>query len=432
MNTLKNVHGKTMENKSKTFCVMPFVHQNLKQEGRVTACWRAQGDLGNNNKKTLTEIFNSEETKELRRAVLNNERPEGCRSCWDAEDSGVDSTRLQTLTNWDVVDNQLSFTDGEAPKEGAAALEQCVLEQVNDDYSFPIKNLKSIEVRFDNICNLMCRHCSPDYSSKWEAAVKKDYTLMNQMRKYGTYRKSTKHVSLTDSIIDEVVALAPNLKEILIAGGEPLYHDKHYDFIEKLLPYAKNIKLSYNTNLTTLTHKGKNILDLWKKFKKVEVRVSIDADPSCYSYVRTNNDLNNIEQNIFKVSYLKNVILSATCTTSMLNITRFPAIAKYFNSLGVKFHCSIVQYPECLNPKVLPAPLKQQVTTEWNTCLNDLKDSKDFSRIQSRGQKVIDYMNSQQLDKFDDFIEYSKSLDKYHNTNLFSVYPEFKPFTSSF
>ena len=124
---------------------MPFVHQNLKQEGRVTACWRAQGDLGNNNKNTLTEIFNSDETKELRRAVLNNERPEGCRSCWDAEDSGVDSTRLQTLTNWDVVDNQLSFTDGETPKEGSAALEQCVLEQVEDDYSFPIRNLKSID-----------------------------------------------------------------------------------------------------------------------------------------------------------------------------------------------------------------------------------------------------------------------------------------------
>lgn len=382
------------------YCPLPHLHLNLKQEGKVSACWRYPDRLGDYRTQTLEEIWKDDILADVRKSLDQGVWPEGCRSCKDMEASGIKSTRQQALED---------YTD-----------------------FVPNGKVQSVEIRFDNICNLMCRHCSPDYSSKWEAAVKKDDVLMEQMLKYGTYRKSTKHVSLTDSIIEEVVALAPNLKEVLIAGGEPLYHDKHYDFIERLLPYAKNIKLSYNTNLTTLTHKGKNILDLWKKFKKVEVRVSIDADHSCYSYVRTNNDLNIIEQNIFKVSYLKNVILSATCTTSMLNITRFPAIAKYFDSLGVKFHCSIVQYPECLNPKVLPAVLKQQVTAEWNTCLNDLKDSKDFNRIQSRGQKVIDYMNSQQLDKFDDFIEYSKSLDKYHNTNLFSVYPEFKPFTSSF
>ena len=382
------------------YCPLPHLHLNLKQEGKVSACWRYPDRLGDYRTQSLNEIWSSSKLSQLRTSLDDGVMPEGCRSCRDMESSGIKSTRQQALEDYK------DFT--------------------------PNGKIQSIEIRFDNICNLMCRHCSPDYSSKWEAAVKKDSDLLDKMTQYGSYRKSEKHISLTDKIIDEVIDLAPNLKEILIAGGEPLYHDKHYNFIQRLLPYAENIKLSYNTNLTTLEYKGKSILDLWKKFKKVEVRVSIDGDPSCYSYVRTNNNLNVIEQNLFKVSYLKNVILSATCTTSMLNITRFADIVRYFNSLNVRFHASIVQYPECLNPKGLPDDLKDKVTFEFAQVLMELKDSKYYDRIKVHGQKVINYMNSDTIDIFDEFLDYTKTLDKHHNTDLLTVYPEFKPFALSF
>ena len=382
------------------YCPLPHLHLNLKQEGKVSACWRYPDRLGDYRTQSLNEIWSSSKLSQLRTSLDDGVMPEGCRSCRDMESSGIKSTRQQALEDYK------DFT--------------------------PNGKIQSIEIRFDNICNLMCRHCSPDYSSKWEAAVKKDTALLDKMTQYGTYRKSEKHISLTDEIIDEVISLAPNLKEILIAGGEPLYHDKHYNFIQRLLPYAENIKLSYNTNLTTLEYKGKSILDLWKKFKKVEVRVSIDGDPSCYSYVRTNNNLNAIEQNLFKVSYLKNVILSATCTTSMLNITRFADIVRYFNSLNVRFHASIVQYPECLNPKGLPDDLKDKVTFEFAQVLMELKDSKYYDKIKVHGQKVINYMNSDTIDIFDEFLDYASTLDKHHNTDLLTVYPEFKPFASGF
>ena len=152
------------------FCPMPFCHLNIKQEGKISACWRYPDKVGDYTKDSVVEVWNNDQMKELRRALLNGERPDGCRSCWDLEDSGVVSTRQQTSKDYaKIID----------------------LEKVNaviaDDYSMPVKNLKSIEVRFDNICNLMCRHCSPDYSSVWETEVKRNPELNAKMISMGTF-----------------------------------------------------------------------------------------------------------------------------------------------------------------------------------------------------------------------------------------------------
>ena len=90
---------------SKTFCVMPFCHVNIKQEGKVSACWRYPDKIGDYTAQTVQEIWNGKEIKELRRQLLNNERPVGCRSCWDMEDSGVRSTRLQTAIDYQNIMN---------------------------------------------------------------------------------------------------------------------------------------------------------------------------------------------------------------------------------------------------------------------------------------------------------------------------------------
>ena len=410
---------------SKTFCVMPFCHVNIKQEGKVSACWRYPDKIGDYTAQTVQEIWNGKEIKELRRQLLNNERPVGCRSCWDMEDSGVRSTRLQTAIDYQNIMN----------------IEKA-RQTTTDDFSMPLRDLKSIELRFDNICNLMCRHCSPDYSSKWEVIVKKNTRLRNKMIQFGTFRKSDTHVNLNQTIIDEIGhTISPNLVELMLAGGEPLYHERHYDFIKSMIPYASKIKLSYNSNLTTLDYKGNSILDLWKQFKKVDLRVSIDGDPNCYHYVRAHSGLSTIEENIKLAQREPNIRISATCTTSLLNITRIVSIVEYFLSLGTYFHASLVQYPRALNPKLLPRQIKEKITTEWNDWIDNIDiniqrcvkllpttDIESHRRnILKFGQIVVDYMNSEDWhDYWSEFVDYSAVLDEYFDTNLIEVYPEYK------
>ncbi len=408
------------------FCPMPFCHVNVKQEGKVSACWRYPDRIGDYTNESIIEIWNGDKLKTLRKQLLNGERPEGCRSCWDMEDSGVKSTRQQTTEDYKKI---IDF--------------ETVKKTIADDYSMPLNNLKSVEVRFDNICNLMCRHCSPDYSSVWEVAVKRDDALNKKMIQLGTFRKQEEHVKLNDRIIDEIGSLSDNLVEVMLAGGEPLYHDKHYKFIESLLPNANKIMLSYNSNLTTLEYKGKNILDLWKNFRRVLLRVSIDGDRDCYQYVRVHNDLDKVERNIAQVIELSNAKVNATCTTSLLNITRITSIVEYFLSLGAYFHTSIVQYPRALNPKLLPLELKEKVTNEWKSWIADIDNNIQKSvklnkntdldlhkkSILKFGNQVIDYMNSADWHAYwHEFVDYSNTLDVHLKTDLIEVYPEYKKF----
>lgn len=408
---------------NKTFCPMPFCHVNVKQEGKVSACWRYPDRIGDYTSESIIEIWNGDKLKTLRKQLLNGERPEGCRSCWDMEDSGVKSTRQQTTEDYKKI---IDF--------------ETVKEVIADDYSMPLGNLKSVEVRFDNICNLMCRHCSPDYSSVWEVAVKRDDALNQKMIQLGTFRKQEEHVKLNDRIINEIGSLSDNLVEVMLAGGEPLYHNKHYKFIESLLPNANKIMLSYNSNLTTLEYKGKNILDLWKNFRRVLLRVSIDGDRDCYQYVRVHNDLDKVERNIAQVIELPNAKVNATCTTSLLNITRLTSIVEYFLSLGAYFHTSIVQYPRALNPKLLPQELKDKVTAEWTAWIKDIdnniaKNVKYTNNIDLElhkksvlkfGNQVVDYMNSADWYKhWPEFVDYTNTLDAHLKTDILDVYPEF-------
>ena len=408
---------------NKTFCPMPFCHVNVKQEGKVSACWRYPDRIGDYTSESIVEIWNGDKLKTLRKQLLNGERPEGCRSCWDMEDSGVKSTRQQTTEDYKKI------ADFDTVKEIVA-----------DDYSMPLTNLKSVEVRFDNICNLMCRHCSPDYSSVWEVAVKRDESLNKKMIELGTFRKQEEHVKLNDQIIDEIGSLSDNLIEVMLAGGEPLYHNKHYKFIESLLPNANKIMLSYNSNLTTLEYKGKNILDLWKNFRRVLLRVSIDGDRDCYQYVRVHNDLDKVEANIARVIELPNTKVSATCTTSLLNITRLTSVVEYFLSLGTYFHTSIVQYPRALNPKLLPQELKDKFTAEWKEWIKDIDNNiaknvkythnTDLElhkrSILKFGNQVVDYMNSADwYNYWPEFVDYTNTLDLHLKTDILDVYPEF-------
>ncbi len=404
---------------------MPFHHINIKNEGKLSACWRYPDWVGDFTKESLKETWNGERLRQVRKDLLNGVQHESCKSCWDLERSGARSLRQTAPMMYNYIN------------------EQEVAELVDADGYYPLEKLRSIEIRFDNTCNLMCRHCSPTYSSVWEQMVKKDTDLMDQMIKFGTYRIYDNHVNLTQEIIDEVVELSPNLQEIMITGGEPLYHAKHYDFLERVTPEADHITLQYNSNFSTLEYKGKSILDLWRKFRKVSIRVSIDADPNIYDYVRVRGNLGVAEDNIRRALELPNMDISATCTTSLLNITRLVDVAKYFYSLGVHFHTSLVQFPRALNPKLLPPELKAKATDDWNNFVNgdlswmrdpDPKDENSFDYKQIRrwkmfGDNVINYMNGEDwFEHWSEFIDYTTAQDRHHNTNILDVYPEFKPY----
>lgn len=409
---------------SKTFCIMPFIHQNIKQEGKVAACWRYPDRIGDYRHQTLEEIWNSDETRELRRALLNGERPVGCRSCWDFEASGIESTREKCNNTYRKKYN-VNYEE--------------VLDNLDSNYNLPYRP-QSIEIRFDNTCNLKCRHCSPTYSSQWEVEAFKNDEIKELFRTYGAGRLEKKHISLPAERFEDFKKAIPHLKEVLIAGGEALQQKRHWEMIDYMKPYAENITLSYNSNLTDLGIKGWSVLDEWPRFKKIILRVSIDGEEKIYDYFRTGGNLQQVKDNVLKVSELSNVDMSLTITVSIYNISRLVDCVKFINSIGGYFHTSLVQYPKPLNPKVLPENIKKQITSEWNKFLDDIHNEKwwyhekwkdirsvkeQVKRIKSFGSSVIDYMNSEDYSSsLSETKKYILMLDKVNGGSFQDVYPE--------
>ena len=403
---------------------MPFIHQNIKHEGKVGACWRYPDRIGDYRTQSLEEIWNSEQTRELRRALLNNERPKGCRSCWDFEDSGVASTR-QTCNETYSQNYKIDFID--------------VLSKVSDDYSMPYEP-QSIEIRFDNTCNLRCRHCSPTYSSQWEVLAFKDPEVKSFFTKWGAGRLEKKHISLPEQSFEQFKSAIPYLREVLIAGGEPLQQKRHWEMIEAMAGHEHNITLSYNSNLVSLGIGFYNVLDHWPKFKKIILRVSVDGDDKIFSYFRTNGDINKVIENVQKLHELKNIEMSLTTTISIYNISRLVEIVKFVNAAGGLFHTSIVQYPKAINPKVLPAEIKAKITKDWNEFKSDLGNPELWThsqwsniklkeqqqrRILRYGDYAIDYMNSEDYSAdLAETAEYINFMDKQNGTDFKTVYPE--------
>ena len=232
----------------------------------------------------------------------------------------------------------------------------------------------------------------------------------------------------------------PHLREVLIAGGEPLQQKRHWEMIDAMKDHAQNITLSYNSNLVALGIGYYNVLDHWPKFKKIILRVSIDGDDKTFSYFRTNGDIQKVVENVQKLHALTNIEMSLTTTISIYNISRLVDIVKFVNAAGGLFHTSMVQYPKAINPKVLPVDIKAKITADWTAfklTLNDeslwthsqwantKRKEQQKKRIVRYGDHAVNYMNADDYtSELGETAEYISFMDKHNSTSFVTVYPE--------
>lgn len=390
---------------------MPFTHMNIKlTEGKIAACWRYQHNLGDYRTNSLSDIWNGDGYKQIRKDFLEGKFNPGCVSCIDYESRQLESTR--TTCNSDFVNKY-------------GSLEEFISQNLNNDLTVKNQPL-SMEIRFGNLCNLRCLHCSSAYSSKWSSAIKNNSWLKDLNPQF-------KHISinkLQKSMVTEAKANVKNLNHLNITGGEPLIHPDHLPFLNEILDYAPNIHLEYNTNFNVDFAILKKYMAIWDKFKKVTLRISIDASKEIYSYFRTFGNYDLIENNInyFRKNYQSsNYNLSMTITTNIFNITK---IKDCFNEIthdfGCRFHASLVQNPNAISIVNLPYELKISANEQLDSIYHLAQP------YEQRFIKMIkSYLNSSNnsLTTFNDETRnYILGMDKLNKTNYFEFYPEFKKF----
>lgn len=211
-----------------------------------------------------------------------------------------------------------AFLRGEVPKQcnNACKPDQAGWRAMYKDYKTDYKThqIQMLDFRNNNLCNLKCRSCGPDFSTSWasESGVE-DISLYNP-------------VEVADMDLSQC-------KQIYFAGGEPLLNPQHYEILEKLIAQGADPALMYSTNMTVLGAKSKTVKNLWPSFTTINVHASIDAVGKYAGIVRSGSDWATVEHNLNWMRTQPNVTVRLATVISAINIWWFSELLEYFDWL---------------------------------------------------------------------------------------------------
>ena len=379
---------------SKNFCILPFVHAHIATTGNSQPCCiNFDVTFGNVNELGVDRVYskNNQKLIDFRKNMLQEgSLPTSCFRCGIPESYGNDSYRL---TSNKTYGNLLKDVD----------------DILNNE------NIYLWDVRFSNLCNLKCRSCGPDASSRIAEEQDSDTVLIKSFDQYSDFFelfiKNIEHVT-----------------EFYFCGGEPLIMEEHYRLLDLLIQHKKfDVKLRYNSNLTALSLKDRNVIDYWKQFKNIKISASIDAGWEQLSYVRHGADWNTILKNLTIIrNEAPHIELIVGSTVSILNAFHVLKMYKYLVSEGLIQSHEMYFMPvrERMSLCCLPEYIKKNVENYW---LNELTDIKDQNVIIS-ALALLKEMNSSTgtVNELKQFIDSTKKLDKRRNENFVEVFPELK------
>ena len=394
---------------SEVFCILPWIHMSIEPSGKILPCCISKGPVGSSKEKSLKEIWNDNPMRELRRALLADQRAPGCRDCYEHESVGTKSLRNGCNKAYGHLIKKANFTD-----PGGALSEM---------------KLYYWDIRFSNICNLKCRMCSSSYSSRWQEDEAKIYGKHNTV----TIQHAGRH---EDDIWEQLQEHLPYVESIYFAGGEPLLMEEHYRILKSLIDLGNTkVHLTYATNLTKLEFKNQSILDLWKHFPKVGVNASLDDMGERAAVIRTITDWTQIEQNLRDLkSKCPHIYFTVGPTVTAMNIWNICRFHRHLVDQGLilaeEFNINILQAPSEFRIDILPMNIKQQLQQEIEQHLEWLRPLDPVQRATTGFESMINFMmatdNSSQIPKFWDKVE---SIDEIRSERLLDAVPELQALT---
>jgi sulfatase maturation enzyme AslB (radical SAM superfamily) len=337
----------------------------------------------------MQDFWHSDTLKTIRQELLTDQRPKICERCFREEDSGVRSARQA----W------------------------------NDKYMFdyepvvdPKLTVQYVDIRLGNLCNLKCRMCNPYASNQW---IDEWHLVEKQLDEAELERLGKMNWPDSDRVAHNLLKLADSIEEIYLTGGEPTLALSQYKLFDKLieLGLAKNITLKYNTNCTNLP---KKLVDYWQHFKKIKINASVDAYGDLNRYIRFPTGWPLVETNLKKfieLSNAKKLDLQVHCTVQIYNILKLGELFDFILAQGVDdIYLNILDHPEYLNIRVMPAELKQLAIERLQPYLH-------IKKVQS----VIDYMMAEDWsNRWPEFIKYTATLDNSRSESIAVLVPELK------
>jgi radical SAM protein with 4Fe4S-binding SPASM domain len=387
---------------SNTFCILPWIHFYANPDGNVLPCCIGDHNtpLGNVQTNSVMEIWNSDRYKSMRLKMLNGTRCEECKSCYQQEDAGINSFRQSVNTDYS------EFLD--------------FAKETNANGSLDKMQLRYLDIRWSNICNFKCRSCSSTYSSSWATEDNKH----GQNKEIFIFAGGKNN----DSLYEQLMPYISEVKEIYFAGGEPLLMDKHYQILEHLINTGNtDIKIRYNSNLSSLTFKDKSVIALWKQFSNIHLNISLDSWDARAEYIREGTDWIKIQENIKLIQKeCSRLSIGIASVISVFNVYTIPEFLDYLfehnlinDTTSASFYCLI--NPSFYSFDILDDAMKDKIIKKLSKC--------SYNKfLNHQINNVITYIKTSNynLNLRTKFLKHTDYYDTIRNKRFTDTFPELK------
>jgi len=397
-----------------------------------------EADLLPNNPSAL---HNTPYKKQQRKLMLKQERPTECSYCWAMEDNGKLSDR--------------HYRSGEP---WAAQDFDAIMNSTGDEDVLP----SYVEVNFNNVCNLACSYCSPQFSSTW----------MQEVESTGGYPTSRIHNSpdhfrgrnrpipnrdpnpYVDAFWDWWPSLYPELKHFRMTGGEPMLDKNTYRVFDYVLANPKpDLHLNVTSNFSVDEKSWQRYLSYTKELCQEGVLehfmqyISLDSFGPQAEYIRHGLDFdllwNRVNQFLTEVPYRNSVTFIVTMNnlsvTGLANLfAGILGLRKIYSTTyqRVWFDTPVLREPAWQSLQILPESYVEQLEYLWawmirqaeteSTRFHGFKDyeiarlDRDIAWMRD-GQKLDPaYINLHKAD----FYRFFSEADRRHGTDFLTTFPE--------
>lgn len=393
---------------SDTFCMMPWVHMHTWPDGRVLPCCLGNPDQPMGHLDSgLKGVWNGDAYKQFRVKLLNGEAaPEHCKRCYEFDRAGHYSLRKTANRKF-----------GQHLAEA--------LRHTRPDGTYEPLNLRHIDFRYSNLCNLKCRSCCHELSSKWHD---------DSVALYGDKGLPVVIKPRNQGYLDELLEVLPFVESVYFAGGEPLIQEEHYFILRKLKEIGRtDVDLTYATNFTTLSTKKWNVLEYWDGFRSVDLMASLDGSGRRGELMRHGQQWESIVANRKTLMKARPNVKSFTfqvCTTvSAMNIFHIADFQREWIDAGLlepdQQLFNLLTTPEYYSAQILPRAAKAEVEEHCQQFMASHLSGHPAQR--HKYEAVLAFMHQEDNSRrLPEFVEWMKRLDARRKERFVDVFPEWR------
>jgi hypothetical protein len=181
--------------------------------------------------------------------------------------------------------------------------------------------------------------------------------------------------------------------------------------------------------MSNFKYKKHNVLDLWSKFKRVEISASIDHYGARAEYIRHGTDWATVEHNLKSIRDLDYIDYQYNVVLSIFNYTTLSDFFDYIMEKDLLRQKDMISIYRALTPSyysaiALPSHLKQIGTKKLEVLQQKMINEDWYQEMHIKD--AMRFANSENTwnDQKKEFIHHTLRRDKIRNENFVDVFPE--------